>query len=270
MRHILLLVTFLSVAACASVPPEDQSRPLIFGYSLTPETTEPQEMSVEQGEIFFTWNAQVLATHVTVNDVKLAVVETGKGNLYCGVSQQAFYCYEDQDGDNRLERRWSTAREQRYFNILMAREPSSLVTPIPFSPYEGAPESVHERVLGLIYNGPLEGVLTDDFEFAFGLAELQLGWATSKDAPRTPDGENWQGLRTLRTINLGQMSAKVNVTPLNLTYEALKLYVEGKMDIAFQAASDGEFDLSKKFKLEVVQPPTADNEVEPLEDNEGV
>ena len=62
------------------------------------------------------------------------------------------------------------------------------------------------------------------------------------------------------------MSAKVNVTPLNLTYEALKLYVEGKMDIAFQAARM-KFDLSKKFKLEVVQPPTADNDVEPLEDN---
>ena len=263
MRTSGLICLLFALVGCASVPPTDQTRPLLFEYELVPETTEAQRRVINQGEIFFKWDAIVRATHESATGAKLAAISTGHGNLYCGDTEGIFYCYEDQDGDDRFDRRWYTAKETVMVDFLVAREPEMLVTPIPFSALEDGDDcAARTASLGLIYNGPVEGVLNEDMEFLFGIAELRLGWIEDVKAPRTPEGGNWSGIYNLRTVRIGSVTAKMLATPLDFTFEAYAMDIEGAVDLWFQAGEDGLFNYKTKNDLKVLETKNQENSQE--------
>ena len=255
-KHLSLSAIALSllvVTGCAT-PIEDIDRSLRFPWALEPETTAPQSATVEQGDIFFTWNATANSTHRLVADgMPLVAVSSSFGAIYCGKTGADFVCYEDRNGDSAFDFRWKTALRSVSPTVLTrATMPEALEAPQAFeavSKEEATP--LIEYKLGLIYNGPVRAKLDEeDLSIKAGFGEFALGWIDGKDAIRDPSGKGWNWVKSFALLYLDESKVKTIVNPLNFSFTILDMTRTGDLTLEYSAEAVSRILFTEKFDLD--------------------
>lgn len=239
----------LSTAACA-VAPADQARRIDLNWRITPDNAQRTRMTVESGEVIVSWSAEARQTHVMTgiaNAPALVAARTTYGSVYC--AEQV--CYEDRDADGYFDHEWNVMKSgaaPKY--VLAITEPDELKSPIPFR--ESATSVVvFKQMLGLVYNGPMEGVPKDNGKLSPMIGELALGWHGGPDVPRTPDGSGWARQQSLPFIIGEDLTPVTSVMPLGLSYTAFGATIDGQLDLEFEATPQDSVDLSAKPKFKI-------------------
>ncbi len=251
---LLIGVVLMSLLGACVTPqlPEDRPRILNFRWDLQPESTEVQSAEVEQGEVFFTWTAIAGATHqIPSLGVQLAISTTRLGKLFCGNYQGKYVCYEDRDGNGAFDYVWQTNSRSKSPNVLLsASAPQLIETEVPFESISEGAQPVMTNTVGLVFNGPVRGMLNEDMQFTVAMGEFAMGWIDSKDAKRHPDGEGWSPLRTFPLLVIEDHAPKTILKPLEFTYTPISMTTSGKLIVEYSAVPVSEMNLFEKWDFE--------------------
>jgi hypothetical protein len=247
---IALALASLSLTACA-VAPENYERTISMNWNLAPASSEKTHRTVEAGDVILSWTAEAKATHVmdgASGPVPLVAARTSYGQLYCGTRT----CYEDRNADGAFDYEWQLGRNGAPPNeARAANNPKQLKTQIAFRATEAAGNPVFQQVLGLVYTGPLEGVPKEDQTLLPMIGELSLGWYGGAGSARTPDGSGWSIEQRIPMILADGVAPKTTISPLGLTYKALRATIDGMLELEYQARPVENIDLDAKPKFDV-------------------
>lgn len=257
-RSFLLSVFILAfspiVTGCATVTaPEDRPRLANMAWDLTPDESSAVSKTIRQGDIILSWNATAEATHETSlqdKTVPLVLATTLLGNLYCSSTADGDRCYEDRDGDNRLDYVWEPIRNDKTltsFNVVGDAKP--LETPLALHVTTDGHPLIRRR-LAMIYDGPIRGLVgaVDDFELMFGA--MALGWIED-GVTRMPDGKGLSRFQSLRFIVLADGNKPFNYEALGLSFTSRSATVDGKLTLGFNAKSVEKVDVLKRMKADI-------------------
>lgn len=251
-----------SLGACA-VAPENLNRRINLTWKLLPENVERSKRTVESGDIIMSWAASAHATHEMVTSsgaAPLVAARTAYGDVYCGKDS----CYEDRDANGALDYQWSILRNSQSPGQVQAiTRPQEMKQSISFRAIDSGGSPVFEHLLGLVYNGPLQGVPTADQTLSPMLGELAVGWHAGVNAPRTPDGAGWSVAQILPLVIADGVSADTSVMPLGLTYRATKATIDGMLELEFHATPVDDVKLDAKPKFKLLEAPAATPPVPP-------
>lgn len=242
-----------TLGACVTpIAPEDRPRVLNFSWDLEPETTEKNSAEIDQGELFFTWSATAPATHYLPSaDMDLTSATTTRGKLFCGKKDAAYICYEDRNGNGMFDYRWQTKDRGKAPNVLIsATAPEALLSELPFEGKTENSAAVLNYTLGLVFNGPVRGLLDEDQKFKFAMGEFGLGWTDGKDAPRDPTGVGFYLLRSFGIIVMDENVPKTTVKPLDFSFTGLELGVDGKLILEYSAEPVKDMNLRQKWEYD--------------------
>ncbi len=253
LKVLAFLAAISAVTACETVAPEDYPRRVDLAWNLTPETTERVTEVVDQGEIFFQWTAQVTASHSAMiggRQVALATAETKLGKLYCDFTKAAEACFEDRDGDGKLDHRWSVLRHSLAPNPIVGVEtPKPLEQPITLASASDTKAVVAEQMLGLLYNGPYRGLIGDAGQFNLMIGDVSLGWHGGKAAPRSPTGSGWVAENFIIVMTAPEKAVEILISEIGVRYSAKNPTIDGQIELSLIAMPidgarlDAEFDI---------------------------
>ena len=201
MKRIVILLGALALQACATAP-ENYARTLNFTWNIKPESTQKQVLDVDAGTIFFEWDASAKATHEMVQGAGkelLIASPTTRGTLYCTRPGETAKCYEDRDADSQFDHVWQVHRDDNSPIVLQqARKPEEMKQPKSFQAVASNDIMINQK-LGLIYDGPNSGDISENGELTDFVARFLLGWHNGKTGPRDPRGGGWSTVDTIYT-----------------------------------------------------------------------
>lgn len=263
----LMLVFGVVMTGCATVAPEDLPRLAKMTWNLTPDENSTISKTVRQGDVVLSWDAAAEATHETrLNDktIPLVLTATKLGNLYCSNAEDGDRCYEDRDGDARLDYVWEPYRDDKTltaFNIVSKAKPLEIPLNLRVTA-DGQP--LIRRRLAMIYDGPIRGLIgaADDFELMIGA--MALGWVED-GVSRLPNGDGLSRFTSLSMIVLSEDNKPINYEALGLSMTPRGATVDGKLTLGFRVKSVENVDVLERFKADIGETPDFDSLPAPAE-----
>ena len=245
---------FASLLGACATAPENMPRVVDFDWNLAPAPTSPTPQRIEQGDVILTWDATTRATHSATIDgavVPLTLARTSRGNLYCASGESGDRCYEDRDSDQRLDHAWTPFRADKTIGTFrIVSDATELDTPAALSAAEGS-DTVMSGVLGLLYDGPSRGLISDAGRFDVVIGFFKIGWLAGLDVPRDPTGAGWQPVNLLGFIAGDEtLSPTVNFDSLGLTLEPRTVHIDGSMDLVLDAQPMSGVNVREKLEVD--------------------
>ena len=253
LRGLAILGLASLLGACATAP-ENMPRVVDFDWNLAPSATSPTPKRVEQGDVILTWDATTRATHSATIDgavVPLTLARTTRGNLYCASGETRDRCYEDRDSDQKLDHAWKPYRADKSIGTYrIVSGASALDAPIALSTVDGA-DTVMSGVLGLLYDGPARGLISDAGRFDVMFGFFKIGWLAGLDVPRDPTGAGWQPVNLLGFVGGDETpSPKAIFDRLGLTLEPKTVHIDGSMDLVLDAQPVTGVNVREKLEVD--------------------
>lgn len=243
------------LAACAGVPYEDRPRSLELTWNLTPEDFGPVTETIEQGELFFEWTAEAPATHaisVGSSSLPVAAVKTTLGTLYCTFEGANEGCYEDRDGNGKVDRKWNANRMGRAPGIITtANDPITLAKELPVSAAGDLDAVIATQMLGLIYDGPMRAKVEETGSLSSFVSSALVGWHGGKNAPRDPSGAGWVSKNVIVFLLVEDKKPETIIPELGFKYTPLQANVDGTMELTYSAIPVETTQIHKKLELDL-------------------
>ena len=254
LKQITRLFPLCLLGACATaLPAVDRDRTITLNWNLEPTQSSVKEFNASQGEVLLTWRAAAVETHTLSDGTALINANTRYGVMYCSF-EATTHCYEDRDGDNRLDHQWTLAERTRsQLSPFIAKSPQPLETKLDFEAVDSAEAvPVLDRTAALIYDGPREGALADDgVTFKTMIGQMVFGWL-DESAPRSPGAETWRQLQIIPVAILTVDPIRTKVIELNLVYEVDQATIDGVISVSLEAGSVEGYGARQKLTFEVV------------------
>lgn len=268
---LVLAATALSslVTACATAP-EDLPRAVSFDWDLKPESMPIGDVTVMQGDILMEWDATADATHEThigEKRVPLLLAKTTRGNLYCSTDSTDSddqKCFEDRDSDGQLDYHWEPYRSDKTlsaFNVVNA--PKEIETPLSLNEVS-AGETIMQRTLGLLYDGPMRGLVTDSGKFDIMVGFFELGWMSGPDGERDPTGKGWKPANVIPVVitsdNIVSQKSVPEITfeSLGLRYVPRDAAIDGSLTLSIDAEPVRGVNVREKIDMDIEKLPDLD------------
>lgn len=237
LKQLVRLIPLCVLGACATaLPAVDRDRSITLNWNLEPTKSIVKNVNASQGEVVLTWRASAVASHTLSDGTDLINSNTPYGVMYCSFDA-AGHCYEDRDGDDRLDHRWDLAeRAQTQLTPFVAKSPQPLDRELDFETVTSDEAAiVLERTAALIYDGPREGVLAEDgVTFQTMLGQMVFGWL-DESAPRSPKAETWRQLQVIPVAILTTKPLRTKVVELNLVYAVDQATIDGVISVSLEA-----------------------------------
>ena len=254
LKQFAHLIPLCLLGACATaLPAVDRDRSIRLNWNLEPTKSIVKEVNASQGEVLLTWRATAIGSHALNDGTVLINSNTPYGIMYCSF-EAVGHCYEDRDGDDRLDHRWNLAERSRtQLTPFIAQSPQPLEQELDFNAVESDDAvTVLERTAALIYDGPREGVLADDgVTFKTMLGQMVFGWL-DESAPRSHGANTWRQLQIIPVAILAVDPLRTKVIELNLVYEVDQATIEGIISVNLEAGPVEGYGSRQKLTFDIL------------------
>ena len=247
------------LGACATAP-EDMPRNVVFDWDLVPEARS-SDRTVEQGALAMVWDADAPATHQTTDGntvLPLVVGRTEKGNIYCAPRDRDDRCFEDRDGDARLDHSWEPVEGDDALDAFrVVASAKALPESLPLSVADSGTPPVFEQTLGLVYDGPVRGLIGEDGMFDMLMGAFMLGWHGGRDTAITPRGDGFYPVNTLPLIAIRDRADDHVFKDLGLRLRVRQADPSGEIAVRVETEPMNGVDVEADLDLDIDVDPSA-------------